>query len=233
MTRGIGVAVTALLLALAGGAALAAGMYERTLAAAQADMASLGLDESLGGYVGLSEQLGRLPWLPPGAGGAIVAGQTELQYWRSDYRPLAEVAGLVGREGGASEAALQLLAANAVYRQAQLGPQDRATVLRNLDAAVRGYAEALRMGAQSPDAAYNYEFVVRLRSEITSGKRRRLPEPTADGPLHAGRMHGLPGGPPKAEGTQPFKIRIPRDARGLEQSPAEAAGTGFMIRKPG
>ena len=46
---------------------------------------------------------------------------------------------------------MRLLAANALYRVAQRGPQDRATLLRNLDAAIRAYNEALRAGIERPD----------------------------------------------------------------------------------
>ena len=69
---------------------------------------------------------------------------------------------------------MRVLAANALYRVAQRGPQDRATLLKNLDAAIRAYNEALRAGVERPDVAFNYELAVRMRDEIGAGKRKAL-----------------------------------------------------------
>ena len=92
---------------------------------------------------------------------------------------------------------LQILAANALYRVAQHGPQDKTAVLKNLDTAIRAYAEALRSGNDRPDTAYNYELAVRLREEIGSGRRKGgLPNPKVDETKSDPNMHGDPGEPP-------------------------------------
>ncbi len=230
MTRGLALALLSTALALAGGGSLVAGLHERALAAAQADMAALAFAASSAGYHSARSQLQALPWPPPTVAREIDTGLQALSYWLAEYRPLAARS---SQGDAGAHAPTQLRAANALYREAQSGPQDRVTVLRNLDAAVRAYAEALRLGAGAPEAAFNYELVVRLRAEVAAGRRRRLPELAAGEPMPGGRMHGRPGGPPDGELKREFLVRIPRDAHGMEQSPAEAAGTGFMIRKPG
>lgn len=230
MTRGIALALSAIVAALAGGAGLVAGLHERALATAEADMAALALEASRGSYEAARRQIGALPWQPAAAAREIDAGQLALTYWLADYRPLAARS---SQGEGAADPSTQLRAANALYREAQSGPQDRAIVLRQLDATVRAYAEALRLGADTPEAAFNYELCVRLRADIAAGRRRRLPEPSAGEPIPGGSMHGELGGPPDGAVNREFLVRIPRDAHGMEQSPAEAAGTGFMIRKPG
>lgn len=230
MTRGIALALLSMVLALAGGASLAAGLHERALAGAQADLATLDFEASGARYRSARTRLEALPWLPPAVAREIETGLLALSYWLAEYRPLAARSsqGDAGADPGT-----QLRAANALYREAQAGPQDRVTVLRNLDAVARAYAEALRLGVEAPEAAFNYELVVRLRAEVAAGRRRRLPEPVAGEPIPGGRMHGVPGGPPDGNVNREFLVRIPRDAHGMEQSPAEAAGTGFMLRKPG
>ena len=77
---------------------------------------------------------------------------------------------------------MRVLAANALYRVAQRGPQDRATLLKNLDAAIRAYHEALRPGVERQDVAFNYELAVRMRDEVGAGKRKALSN-------HEGRGH--------------------------------------------
>jgi len=230
MTRGIALALFSIALALGGCASLVAGLHERALAGAQADMAALDLEASSARYRSARSQLETMPWPPSAVAREIETGLLALSYWLAEYRPLAARSsqGDTGADPGT-----QLRAANALYREAQSGPQDRVTLLRNLDAAVRAYAEALRLGVEAPEAAFNYELVVRLRAELAAGRRRRLPEPASGEPIPGGRMHGVPGGPPDGNLDREFLVRIPRDAHGMEQSPAEAAGTGFMIRKPG
>ena len=128
---------------------------------------------------------------------------------------------------------MQVLAANALYRVAQRGPQDRATLLRNLDAAIRTYAEALKAGTGRPDAAFNYELAVRMRQEVGAGKRKALSNPKTDDTKSEPNMHGDPGEPPKDLKVEQFQIRIPMDPREIKQSQEQAAGTGAARRKRG
>ena len=57
------------------------------------------------------------------------------------------------------------------------------TLLKNLDAAIRAYAEALRAGAERPDVAFNYELAVRMRA----GSGRRQAQGAVD---RQNRRHG-------------------------------------------
>ena len=101
----------------------------------------------------------------PGAAG-------DARYWQGDYGDLVELAAKPAQGEEPADPELQLLAANAAYRVAQRGPQDKTTVLKNLDAAIRDYLEALRAGNERPDAAFNYELAVRIREELANGKRK-------------------------------------------------------------
>ena len=121
---------------------------------------------------------------------------------------------------------MRVLAANALYRVAQRGPQDRATLLKNLDAAIRAYNEALRAGVARPDVAFNYELAVRMREEVGAGKRKALSNAKTDDTQSDPNMHGDPGEPPKELKVEQFQIRIPMDPKEIKQSQEQAAGTG-------
>ena len=55
-----------------------------------------------------------------------------LQYWQHDYGDLIEIARTAGdaEDDGAIDSEMRVLAANALYRVAERGPQDRATLLK-------------------------------------------------------------------------------------------------------
>ncbi len=157
------------------------------------------------------------------------------RYWQHDYADLVEVARTASQVDAADsiDPELRVLAANALYRVAQRGPQDRATLLRNLDAAIRAYSDALRAGIERPDIAFNYELAVRMREEVGAGKRKVLSAAKTDDTQSEPNMHGDPGEPPKDMKVEQFQIRIPMDPREIKQSQEQAAGTGAPRRKRG
>ena len=118
-----------------------------------------------------------------------------LQYWQADYADLIQVARTASQAEDADsiDPEMRVLAANALYRVAQRGPQDRPTLLKNLDAAIRAYNEALRAGIERPDIAFNYELAVRMRDEIGAGKRKALTNAKTDDTESDPNMHGDPG----------------------------------------
>ena len=124
------------------------------------------------------------------------------------------------------------MAAHALFRMAQRGPQDRGALVRNLDAATRAYGEALRLGADRSDVAFNYELVVRLRQEVAAGKRKMLTA-QGDNPETDPNMLGDPGLPPPEMEVQQFQIRVPMDPRDMRQSQEQSAGTGAQRRRRG
>jgi hypothetical protein len=235
MKRSAGLIVAALLLAVVGGILLTAGMFERRMAIAQEDMAVLDFIDPEVEYAKLEEEISGVPLLSEPALREIRRGRARLQYWQRDYSDLIAVA----REAAASEEAdavdpeMRVLAANALYRVAQLGPQDRATLMKNLDAAVKAYHEALRSGVARQDVAFNYELAVRQRDEVVAGKRKALADMKSEDMETDPNMHGDPGEPPKDLKVEQFQIRIPMDPKEIKQSQEQAAGTGAARRKRG
>lgn len=226
------VAVVALL--IVGGVALTAGLIDRRLAIAEEDMAVLDFVDPQQAYAELETDLERVPFVSAAPLGEIHRRRAMLQYWQRDYTDLLSVARTLNEEEGSDvDPEIRVLAANALYRVAQQGPQDRPTLLKNLDAAIRAYNEALRAGSEQPDVAYNYELAVRLRDEIGAGKRKVLSSAQTTEEQTDPNMHGDPGEPPKDMKVEQFQIRIPMDPKEIKQSQEQAAGTGAARRKRG
>jgi hypothetical protein len=235
MRRSVSLMITILVLAVAGGLFLAAGRFERRMAIAEEDMAVLDFVDPQADYVALEQDIAGVPFVSERVLKEIRRRRAMLQYWQGDYNDLIEVARTAASEAEKQSAdpELGVLAANALYRVAERGPQDRATLLKNLDAAVRAYNEALRTGIPRPDVAYNYELAVRMRNEVGAGKRKVLSDVRVNEEQSDPNLHGDPGEPPKDMKVEQFQIRIPMDPREIKQSQEQAAGTGAARRKRG
>ena len=235
MKRSAGIIIAGVLLVLVGVAALMAGRFERRMAIAQEDMAVLDFADPQADYAALEEDLAGMRLISERPLKEIRRRRAMLQYWQGDYADLIEVARSTNEteDEAAIDPEMRVLAANALYRMAQRGPQDRATLLRNLDAAIRAYNAALRAGTERPDVAFNYELAVRMRGEIGAGKRKALTSMKPDDTESEPNMHGDPGEPPKDMKVEQFQIRIPMDPREIKQSQEQAAGTGAARRKRG
>ncbi len=235
MRRSVPILVTAIVLALIGGITLSAGRFERRMAIAQEDMAVLDFVDPQLEYAKLEEEITGIPLVSDDALKDIKRRRATLQYWQRDYVDLIEVAreASSGDNAEAVDPGMRVLAANALYRVAQRGPQDRATLLKNLDAAIRAYHEALRSGVEAQDVAFNYELAVRMRDEVGAGKRKALSNQKVEDTESDPNMHGDPGEPPKDMKVEQFQIRIPMDPKEIKQSQEQAAGTGAARRKRG
>lgn len=126
--------------------------------------------------------------------------QAVLQYWQRNYDALIAQPVEPNTTGD-----LQLVIANAAYRDGQAHATNRASTLEALDDAVASYATVLRNAPWHPDAAFNYEYIVRLRDEITKGRRPPAPRPEAED-----TELGLQG-EPAATARGKFEIYIPLD----------------------
>jgi hypothetical protein len=138
-------------------------------------------------------------------------------YWSGDYDALSE----------SEQESLKLLAANADYRLLRSTGGTYQSFVARLDAIAKRYAEVLRTEPGNEDAAYNYEFVLRLRRVVMQAKQN-IPglDPAAGGIT----VHGVPGAPPKDSDAKKFKMIVPMmpDER---QEAEEAGRAGRKIRK--
>jgi hypothetical protein len=122
---------------------------------------------------------------------------------------------------------LKMLAADASYRALRAEGGTWQSVTTRLDAIAKRYADVLREQPQNEDAAYNYEFVVRLRTAVAEARRPIAP---LDLDATGLTVHGHAGAPPEGSDTKKFKMIVPM--RPDERMEAEQAGRGAQkIRK--
>ena len=206
----------AALLLLAGGAILwQAGEFEQRIAAAERDLVTLRYDSAA---ATAAEAPSRLAALLPGESGTVADAATleaTGAYWTGDYNTIA------------SNPQAKLLAANAAYRTLRReGGTWQATVGR-LDQVVKSYAEILRDDPDNTEAAFNYEYAVRLRAVIAA---RKQPVASLDMTKANLTIHGFAGAPPEASDMKKFKMIVPM--RPDERLEAEKAGKGTTkVRK--
>jgi hypothetical protein len=139
------------------------------------------------------------------------------RYWSGDYEAFEST----------DAESLRLLATNAEYRMLRSTGGTYQSFVARLDALAKRYADILRTQADNEDAAYNYEFVLRLRRAAMQAKQN-IPglDPAAGGIT----VHGVPGAPPKDSDAKKFKMIVPMmpDER---QEAEEAGRAGRKIRK--
>ena len=204
-----GFLIGAVILALAGAALLGAARLERHLADAHEQAATLRYAEAQDSLAAAEEYAAYASWIP-GVGEPtlkeIRARQAAIQYWRKDYDAVlperTEPVALVDE----TNVDLQLVVANAAFRVGYAQAKDRATMIQALDEAASGYMTVLKNNTWHPDAAYNYEYVIRLRDELARNRRLAIPEEKPDGDL------GEEGEPSAATSSEGFEIYIPLES---------------------
>ena len=89
---------------------------------------------------------------------------------------------------------------------------------------MKSYVDVLKTSPGHAEAAYNYEFVVRRRNLLVQSSLASTIKPDAPATIH-----GRPGGPPKANNFEQFRIVIPR--RSEEREDPEASKGSPKVRK--
>lgn len=234
-------AVTRLLIAavLFGGAAIfwSEAALARRVADAQVRLATLHYDEEDGIGEG-STPLNRIAVPVISLDDDIRRHRAQVAYWRTRADAAAAgaqpapVAPLPGVRGGnvadgdePTDADLMFVATNTAFRAATRQTADRAAAVERLDTVIQAYAEVLRADAANADAAYNYEYAVRLRDTIARGRPGPRARRSADDELGASvdlpagpTIHGRPGGPPPEIPGDQFRTIAPMPYEEREES---------------
>jgi hypothetical protein len=170
--------------------------------------------------------------------------------WSDDIRIVkATVAYWLGRYGavaadtteGAADAQILLTAANAAFREAQNDPAIGPAAVQRLDGVLQAYAAALKAsprnaeavgaGAVAREAAYNYEYVARLRDQVARSPQGRIAKsPASAGPVMGGDLpagptiHGAPGAPPPDAKMEELQMIAPMEYGDREAQPEATPG---------
>lgn len=152
----------------------------------------------------------------------------------------ATVAYWLGRYGsvtadtttGESDAYVLRTAANAAFRAYEREPGVGPARVQRLDGVLQAYASALKASPRDVDAAYNYEYVARLRDGIARAKGKPSkpdtvtpPAPLVAGDLPAGpTIHGRPGAPPPDAKMEELQTIMPMEYGDREAQPEPTPG---------
>jgi hypothetical protein len=224
MRSAVGFVIVAIVVAVLGRAAVAAGTLEQRTAEAQASFLTLRYGALGPDLEALEADAGSvpLPWLTSAMRRVIRGEDAQTRYWLGQYGTLGaarDAAGVLTE----TDPELLRLAAHAQYRAAQ-GTPDGA---RRLEDVAKAYGEVLRANPGDENAAWNYEFVVRLRGVLAQAKGAVPLPPGPDrvlaGDLPAGNtIHGQAGAPPAGTDMQKFKMVIPLRSDERNQLPQSA-----------
>ena len=158
----------------------------------------------------------------------IRADLAGLSYWQRDYRALLPTHGDPLAGIGPDNVRLQTIVANAVFRDRYSSAKDQKSRIEALDAAIAAQLSVLRSVPDQAGVAYNYEYLVRLRSLAAS----------KSGPPKAGEggdqgVLGHLGGEPQAADPTDLKIHVPLESRELQDQKEgrEAGKTAPRERK--
>jgi hypothetical protein len=225
-----GYVVGAILAALLGAVLLVAGMLDRDMAHAQEHAVSAEYNEPqqiLQDVERYYDYASRLPWIGNGPVNDVRARQAALQYWQKRYVAIVpEVADPVANLP-ADNVDLQFITANAMYREGLRQAKDKATTDGALDAAINAYATVLRNADRHEDAAYNYEYAVRLKGDFDKGKKK---VPPAD---EAAQAPGKRGHPPSDADQAKYKVYVPLEGDEIDKNTPSKAGKQKPIEKKG
>ncbi len=184
----------------------------------------------------VEQSLGPLARLSPVGGDMAAdarAGQSTADYWLGKYDDLKPE--MNTSKPAEKDPRVLLLNANAAYRTIQAANQhiDKAALLQQFDQVINGYRDVMRANPDDTDAPYNYELVVRQRSELA---RQRGPggKPVLE-EASTSTIHGRPGTTPKGQSMSDFKTNIPQrnDERQEERRENENAGKGNQKARKG
>jgi hypothetical protein len=223
--------IGAVVLAAVGFVAFRVAGFEREMAAVEENVATLGYSQAeanLAAAEGYATYASWVPGVSRRAQADMRAHRATLQYWQRKYDELlprdADPVGAV--EGESTD--IQLLVANGAYRVGQARATNKESAIQVLNEAITGYMAVLKSDDWDERAAYNYEYLVRLRDELTKGRRNALPPPPSE---KADASHGEAGAPMKAMDMEKFEIYVPLESD--ERSNAAEAGKSTPIKRKG
>ena len=147
-------------------------------------------------------------------------------YWLGRYGSVA-----ADTTESAVDAQILLTAANAAFRESQNETVVGPAAVQRLDGVLQAYAAALKASPRNIEAAYNYEFVARLRDQVARSPQGRIAKtPASAGPVMGGDLpagptiHGAPGAPPPDAKMEELQMIAPMEYGDREAQPEATPG---------
>jgi hypothetical protein len=153
----------------------------------------------------------------------IRAREAAFHYWQRDFASILPKSADPVSALPADNIDLQFVAASAAYRKLQATAKDRNSTLVAIDGGINAYTTVLKNAGRHEEAAYNVEYLVRLRDDVDKGRRKPgFPEPLMT-------ELGALGFPAKdIANTEGFKVLVPLDS----EERNKVGNAGKAIPKP-
>jgi len=237
MRSAVGYLVVALVLFLGGRVLFGASSLEERTAAAEQALLTLRYGDLDATYDALAAEAGDrapIPRLSQALLSSLRAQQSTTRYWMGQYarlEPQRDAAGALAE----TDPLLLELGAHAAYRAAQ-NMGDQGAAVKRIDDIVRLYTDVVRARPGDETAAWNLEFVSRVRAQFAQSRQPAFPEPETRGlagdlPLGP-TLHGAPGEPPPGQDMKQFKVVVPMRPDERKQLP-QGASEGEPRKKRG
>lgn len=173
----------------------------------------------------------------------IGLAKATVSYWLGRYDSVA-----ADTNSGKADAEILLAAANAAFREAQRNPAAGPVAVQRLDGVLQAYASAMKATSENhalvsvalaKEAAYNYEFIARVRDQVArmpANKSAKIGPITPATPMMGGDLplgptiHGAPGAPPPDAKMEELQTIAPMEYGDREAQP-EATPGGKKDRK--
>jgi hypothetical protein len=229
MRSTVGFAIAAIILALFGYAFLGVARLEGHMADAGQRLSTLQYgpaQESLTEAEQYASHTRFVPWLGSDARQEIRARQAAVQYWQRQYDAIlpagAEPVTAVDEEN----VELQLVVANSAFRVHQTQFKDKQSTIKALEETAAGYLTVLKNNTWHSDAAFNYEYIIRLRDAAAKGSQPPPPQKNEEE-----SDNGESGAPTPATSQEGFQIYIPLEQGEKNPTGGEAGKASAKERK--
>ena len=229
MRATIASAIVAVVLALLGFAFQGVARLEGHMADAGQRLSTLQYEAAQESLTGAEQDANHsrfVPFLGTDARQEIRARQAAVQYWQRQYDVVlpagAEPVAAVDEEN----VELQLVVANSEFRVKQTEFKDKTSTVKALEEAAAGYLTVLKNNTWHPDAAYNYEYIIRLRDQAAKGSQPPPPQKNEEE-----SDNGESGAPTPATSQEGFQIYIPLEQGEKNPTGGEAGKASAKERK--
>src|SRR4029453_7818693 len=167
-----------------------------------------------------------VPWLGRDERKEIRARDAAVQYWERKYDAIVPAQAEPVAAVGDDNVELQLVVANGAFRLGQMQSKDKTSTMKALEEAAAGYLTVLKNNTWHPDAAFNYEYIVRLRDQAAKGSQPPPPQKNEEE-----SDNGESGAPTPATSQEGFQIYIPLEQGEKNPTGGEAGKASAKERK--
>jgi hypothetical protein len=229
MRSTIGFAIAALALGLFGFAFMGVARLEGHMADAGDRLSTLqysAAQESLTAAEEYANPARFVPWLGSDDRQEIRARQAAVQYWQRQYDVILPAGAEPVAAVDETNVELQLVVANSAYRVHQTEFKDKQATIKALEETAAGYLTVLKNNTWHSDAAFNYEYIIRLRDAAAKGSQPPPPQKNEEE-----SDNGESGAPTPATSQEGFQIYIPLEQGEKNPTGGEAGKASAKERK--